>query len=104
VRRGAVVLLVARFLDGFRQLNGIAAGMLGMGWRRFSVFNALGALLWTICWGLGVYLLDRRIADLHLHYGGLQFLAFAGALSALVALVVYVMRRGKARQSAKSSQ
>ena len=32
---------------GVRQANGIIAGTSGMHWRRFVIFNALGAALWV---------------------------------------------------------
>jgi len=52
---GAVVVLFARFVEGFRQINGVAAGSLGMAWQTFLLFNAMGALLWCATWGLGLY-------------------------------------------------
>ena len=36
--------------ESLRQLNGIVAGMLGMSWWRFLLFNALGGALWVIAW------------------------------------------------------
>ncbi|WP_063736300.1 VTT domain-containing protein [Kitasatospora aureofaciens] len=50
-RHGGKVVLVARFVDGLRQYNGIIAGTTGMPWRRFAPFNLLGAVLWTAVWG-----------------------------------------------------
>jgi len=41
-RYGGGVVLVARFFDGLRQLNGIIAGMLEMPWKIFTGFNVLG--------------------------------------------------------------
>ena len=38
-RHGGKVVLVARFVDGLRQYNGIIAGTTGMPWRRFTPFN-----------------------------------------------------------------
>ena len=61
-RYGGVLVLVARFFDGLRQLNGIVAGMLAMPWKIFMAFNVLGAMLWTGVWGLGTYWLDRDIS------------------------------------------
>ncbi|MFF4213776.1 DedA family protein [Streptomyces sp. NPDC001796] len=49
-RHGGKVVTVARFVEGLRQANGIIAGMAGMPWRRFLVFNALGAALWVGAW------------------------------------------------------
>jgi membrane protein DedA with SNARE-associated domain len=50
-RYGGVVVAVARFLAGLRQLNGIVAGTVKMRWRRFLVYNMLGAALWVAFWG-----------------------------------------------------
>lgn len=53
-RHGGQVVVVARFIEGLRQTNGILAGISGMRWRRFLVFNALGAALWVALWtGVG---------------------------------------------------
>ncbi|MGW4528813.1 DedA family protein [Amycolatopsis sp. NPDC004378] len=53
-RHGGKVVVVARFVEGLRQANGIIAGITGMPWRRFLAFNALGATLWVGVWaGLG---------------------------------------------------
>src|ERR1041384_7660289 len=46
-RRGGIVILFARFLDGLRQLNGIVAGLLRMPWWTFTLYNVAGAILWT---------------------------------------------------------
>ncbi|HEY1566521.1 MAG TPA: DedA family protein, partial [Solirubrobacteraceae bacterium] len=39
-RHGGKVIIVARFIEGLRQANGIVAGITGMHWKRFLVFNA----------------------------------------------------------------
>ena len=55
-RYGGRVVVVARFIDGLRQLNGIIAGMSEMVWLRFLAFNLLGAVLWVCFWsGIGYY-------------------------------------------------
>ncbi len=53
-RHGGKVIVIARFVEGLRQANGIMAGIAGMHWRRFLAFNALGAALWvgTCAWRL----------------------------------------------------
>lgn len=60
-RYGGWVIVLARFFDGPRQLHGIAAGILGMPWRRFLVFNLIGAAFWACFWGLLVYYLDLHL-------------------------------------------
>ena len=91
-RRGGTVILLARFLDGLRQLNGIVAGVLQMPWWTFTAYNVAGALLWTCTWGLGTYYLGRDLhviaAFLHRH----SLLLFVLGVTAFVALVVYLLR------------
>lgn len=53
--RGWAVVTVARFFPLLRQLNGLAAGTIGMHWVRFLLANALGAALWVGVWSLVGY-------------------------------------------------
>lgn len=59
-RYGGGLIVVSRFFDGLRQLNGITAGILKMSWWTFTLYNVTGAALWVGCWGLGVYVLDEH--------------------------------------------
>ena len=54
-RWGSRVVALGRFVDGLRQINGLAAGALGMERRPFLLWNAVGAALWVGFWGLGAY-------------------------------------------------
>jgi membrane protein DedA with SNARE-associated domain len=49
-RHGGKIIIVARFIEGLRQANGIIAGISGMRWTRFLIFNAIGAALWVAVW------------------------------------------------------
>ena len=44
---GAFTVFFARFIFGLRVFAGPLAGVLRMPWKRFAVFNFLGALLWV---------------------------------------------------------
>ena len=46
-RYGGVTILFARFVSGMRVMAGPMAGVLLMPWKRFAVFNLLGAALWV---------------------------------------------------------
>ena len=46
-RYGAATIFVARFITGMRVIAGPLAGVLRMDWRKFAIFNFLGALLWV---------------------------------------------------------
>jgi membrane protein DedA with SNARE-associated domain len=92
-RHGGWFILVARFFDGSRQLNGIMAGMLEMPWWRFTFWNVLGALLFVAVWGLGTYWLDRDIGEVMAVLRRIEPLAIALLVAALVAGLVYLWRR-----------
>jgi len=46
-RYGPATIFFARFIVGMRIIAGPMAGVLRMPWRRFSLFNLLGAALWV---------------------------------------------------------
>jgi len=53
-RYGAVTVFFARFVFGLRIIAGPLAGVLRMPWRRFGIFNFLGAGVWvTVIAGAG---------------------------------------------------
>jgi membrane protein DedA with SNARE-associated domain len=57
-RRGAIVVVIARFIVVLRQLNGLVAGTMEMPFRRFASANMVGACLWVGAWGGGTYLMS----------------------------------------------
>jgi len=46
-RYGAITIFFARFLFGMRVLAALLAGALRMPWRKFFLFNFLGAVVWV---------------------------------------------------------
>ncbi|MCG6863010.1 MAG: DedA family protein [Chromatiaceae bacterium] len=60
-RYGGGIIVLARFFDGPRQLNGIVAGTFEMRWWVFTAFNIIGAVLWVGVWGLGTYYLSEHL-------------------------------------------
>ena len=84
-RYGGEVVLVARFVQGARQLNGIVAGSAGMSWRRFVIYNAVGAALWVGAWGYGVYALGKRF---------LEYLPIIEQLSFYLLIIVAILLAG----------
>ncbi|MDC7786955.1 DedA family protein [Rhodoplanes sp. TEM] len=63
-RWGPLTVAGARFFAVLRQLNGIVAGTLAMEWRRFLVFNAIGAALWVGLWMTLGWLVGEHAAAL----------------------------------------
>jgi membrane protein DedA with SNARE-associated domain len=64
-RRGGGIVVVARFIEGLRQANGIIAGITGMRWLRFLAFNALGAGLWVAVWVCVGYFSGNNINSIY---------------------------------------
>ena len=65
-RHGGKIIIVARFsVEGLRQANGIIAGMSGMHWAKFVVFNAIGAALWVATWATIGYVSGDHIDSVY---------------------------------------
>lgn len=87
-RHGGKIIVVARFVEGLRQANGILAGLTGVPWRRFLVFNTLGAVLWVGVWASLGYLAGTNIGPVYekiSHYQRYALIALAALLLALLA-------------------
>ena len=60
-KHGGKIVAVARFVQGLRQFNGIIAGISKMKWKKFLLYNLIGAALWVGLWiGLASYLIDKK--------------------------------------------
>jgi membrane protein DedA with SNARE-associated domain len=105
-RHGGKVIVIARFVEGLRQANGIIAGLTGMHWTRFIPFNMLGAALWVGVWVSIGYFSGSHINSIYdtatryqLYFAivvGLVILAFIGRR-------VWHWRREKAEREVTTS-
>jgi membrane protein DedA with SNARE-associated domain len=96
-RHGGKIIIVARFIEGLRQANGIIAGISGLRWTRFLVFNAIGAALWVAVWTSVGYFSGSHIDTIYAaatRYDKYLAIALAVVVAAYVALR---MRRRSAR-------
>ncbi len=93
VRHGGKVVAVARFVEGFRQFNGIIAGTGRMPWWRFVVFNVIGAVLWVMVWVNVAYFLGDYIPKIFGTFKRFEtyFLISSGAV-VFVIVVYFVIR------------
>jgi membrane protein DedA with SNARE-associated domain len=94
-RRGAIVITFARFVEGLRQANGIIAGITGMHWLRFLIFNAIGAALWVGTWVSAGYFAGNHIAAIY-HY--LTLYSYYALIALALLALVYVIRRLRRRR------
>ncbi|WIM96935.1 DedA family protein [Actinoplanes oblitus] len=102
-RRGNRIIVVARFIDGLRQLNGVIAGITKMPWKTFLLYNAIGAALWVGWWTTISYLLGANLVTIIDHAHRYKWPAIALvvlAVATYVALHVRHIRRRRARASA----
>src|SRR5689334_3880905 len=63
-RQGPKVVVVARFVEGLRQFNGVVAGVAGMPFPEFLAWNATGAALWVGLWSTGGYFAGDHIEQI----------------------------------------
>ncbi len=99
-RNGGKIVVIARFIEGLRQANGIIAGIAEMPWPRFLAFNALGAALWVGVWASVGYLAGDHIQTI---YDGVTRYSLYGLIAlavVVVALIVRAVLRRRRRSSA----
>lgn len=99
-RRGPIIVVIARFIEILRQLNGIIAGTTKMPWWRFFVYNSIGAALWVGLWSVLFYQLGKegeRVGFLFKRYEPLALAAFALVIA--VAVAIHLLRHRHAREA-----
>jgi membrane protein DedA with SNARE-associated domain len=98
-RHGGWIIIVARFIEGLRQANGIIAGISGIHWAKFLIFNTIGAALWVAVWTTVGYLSGDHIDTIYntaTRYSTYAAIAL-GAL--LLAYIVHRVVRGRRRRA-----
>lgn len=92
-RFGGGIVMAARFFEVLRQLNGVVAGIGGMSWWRFLLYNAVGAALWVGVWGVGVYAIGNQIQQVLVLLKRVEPYAIGVGLVGLAILLVYLVWR-----------
>jgi membrane protein DedA with SNARE-associated domain len=100
-RHGGKIIIVARFIEGLRQANGIIAGTTGMHWRRFLVFNAIGAALWVGVWVTIGYVSGSHIDSIYAT--ATRYSVYFG-IAVGVLVVAYIARRVVRRRRARAAE
>jgi len=98
-RHGGKIVVVARFIEGLRQANGIIAGITGMHWARFLAFNALGAALWVAVWTSIGYFSGSHINTIYntaTRYSTYLAIAVGALLLAYIARRIWKLRLKRA--------
>ena len=92
-RYGAWTLFFGYFIAGLRHFTALAAGMSKLSFRTFATWAWPGGIVWVICFiSIGYFLGDQWQHFGHLLDRGILIAAVA---IAIVALTVWLLRRGK---------
>src|SRR5262249_60360863 len=83
-RHGGRTVFIARFITGLRVFGALLAGTSGLRWRTFLVYNAAGAVAWSIAIAVAGYSLAYSWETLERWIGrtGLIGLTAVGAIAA----------------------
>jgi membrane protein DedA with SNARE-associated domain len=98
-RRGNRIVVVARFIDGLRQLNGVIAGITAMPWRTFLLYNAIGAALWVGWWTTLAYLLGNNLVEIFEYIHRYQWWAIGVGVIAVASYVMLHVRHVRKRRA-----
>ena len=93
---GGVLVVIARFIVGLREFNGIIAGVTGMHVRRFLIYNGLGAVVWVAVWVSAGYLAGDHINAIYrdaTRYSGYVLAAVVILLAAYLSWRLWGRRR-----------
>ena len=99
-RHGPKVVVVARFVEGLRQLNGVVAGLTRMPWPRFVLFNAIGAAAWVALWTTAGYLAGNHLAAITATIHRYQASAI---VVGVLAVAGYLLLRRRRRRAARAA-
>jgi membrane protein DedA with SNARE-associated domain len=97
-RHGGWIVMVARFIEGLRQANGIIAGITGMHWAKFLAFNAIGAALWVGAWTSVGYFAGNNITSIYNTISHYTLYVAIAVVVAIVAWIAWRVRRARAKQ------
>lgn len=93
-KHGAVTVFFARFVFGMRIITGPLAGVLRMHWKRFAVFNVLGAVAWVTAVAVAGYLFGRQWSTL-VRWVGDADLVIAIIVALIIVAVIWRARGRK---------
>jgi membrane protein DedA with SNARE-associated domain len=89
-RFGGIVVIIARYIVGLREANGIIAGITEMRWLTFGIFNVIGACAWVATW---VTLGDVAGDHINAIYAVINRVSVYLLIAIAVLLAAYVARR-----------
>jgi membrane protein DedA with SNARE-associated domain len=89
-RYGGIVVLIARYIVGLREANGIIAGITQMRWLTFTMYNLIGACVWVATW---VSIGDLAGDHINTIYKNVNRVSVYLFIALAVLLAAYIARR-----------
>jgi len=104
-RHGGKVVVSARFIEGFRQFNGIIAGISSMPWKSFMAYNIVGAILWVSVWAGIAYFLGNRLDFIFSLFQKFELYVIIGAGLIVLLFILYrvLIRKSKDEKNQSTS-
>jgi membrane protein DedA with SNARE-associated domain len=99
-RYGGPIVLIARFIVGLRELNGIIAGISGMHWLKFMAYNAVGAVAWVAVWVSAGYLAGDHIEAIYRDLSRYSIYLLIVLVVLLAAYLLYRLSKRRKRRAA----
>jgi len=98
---GGITIIMAQFMPFARTFAPVVAGVAEMKYRRFAMFNVVGAILWIFSMTLTGYYLGRLIPGIEHH---IEYVIIVVVLLSVSPLIIkYLRHRFSAKKSAGSS-
>jgi membrane protein DedA with SNARE-associated domain len=94
--KGALAVIFGRYLPFIGRWMGVGAGMAGMNYLRFSIYDAIGAALSAFGFGLAAHFIGRKIVNLPYFEAGIAGLFVAGLLFGVIGAAWGWYRKRKA--------
>ncbi len=95
-RRGGLVLVGGRFVEGVRQAMAILAGISEMTFKRFMIFTSIGAVIWVAFWTVLSDVAGSHITTI------LKYATYVAVVVGLAVLAVLVRLAMRARRRTAS--
>jgi membrane-associated protein len=95
---GGFTIVIARFVPIVRTFAPVVAGVAGMTYHRFAMYNIVGAVFWVMSTTLAGYFLGKVIPDIdkHLHL----IIVIVIFVSLLPAIIKFITERRKTKKRA----
>lgn len=94
-KHGGKAIIIARFVPLVRTFVPVVAGIAGMSYRRFALFNVTGGIAWVGSMTLGGYFLGTLFPDLGRHVE--KVIVVIVLLSVLPMIIEYFKARARAK-------